>query len=546
MSTVNAPKMAGVSLGGRLDTLLGRVTMYRLVLLVLAALATYSLLLNALGWLTFGIPQMLAHLVLCLGLAYASNRALAAMFRVKPHSESSLITGLLLYFLFWPTFVPVDMAGVALACVLASASKYALAWRGRHIFNPAAAGAFVTGLTGLNIATWWAATPAMLWLLVPGILLVLYRTRKFLMAALFLVVATAIISAELLQAGLSFGSSLWQALAQRPLLFFVGFMLTEPLTLPPRRWQQLTLAAVVGVIFAVPYNFGFIANSPELALLLGNLLAFIVGQRGGVRLRFTGSRSLTPSTTEFAFEPSRPVRFIPGQYMELDLPHAKSDGKGRRRVFSLTSTPGSGEVKFGVRTAEPLSAAKKVLVALEPGDEVAATSVGGDFVLPRDPGRPLLLIAAGIGITPFLAHLASGAGRSRDVVLLLLARTADEIAYVDELHTSGARILARLADGSVPPSFITDAGTSMSAATASGAERSYPPAVARDVSTQEDGPKAGLPAARLDAAALKNLVPDIDGRTVFISGSPASVASLRRAARSAGARRIHVDSFSGY
>ena len=386
--------------------MLGKYTMYRLILLVLAALAVYSLLLNALGWLTFGIPQMLVHLALCLGLTYASNRALAALFHVRPHSESSLITGLLLYFLFWPSFVPMDVAGVALACVLASASKYALAWRGRHIFNPAVTGAFVTGLTGLNVATWWAATPAMLWLLVPGILLVLYRTRKFLMAAVFLVVATSIVASELLQAGMTLGGALWQALAQRPLLFFVGFMLTEPLTLPPRRWQQLALAAVVGVVFAVPYNFGFIANSPELALLVGNLLAFLVGQRGGLKLTFTGSRALTPSTTEFAFEPSRPVRFIPGQYMELDLPHATSDGKGRRRVFSLTSAPGSETVTFGVRTSEPLSAAKKVLLALKPGDHVAATSVGGDFVLPRDPRTPVLLIAAGIGITPYLAHLA--------------------------------------------------------------------------------------------------------------------------------------------
>ncbi|HET7138525.1 MAG TPA: oxidoreductase, partial [Arthrobacter sp.] len=86
-------------LATRLDTLLGRYTMYRLVLLVLAALAAYSLLLNALGWLTFGIPQMLVHLALCLGLTYLSNRGLAALFRVRPHSESSLITGLLLYFL---------------------------------------------------------------------------------------------------------------------------------------------------------------------------------------------------------------------------------------------------------------------------------------------------------------------------------------------------------------------------------------------------------------------------------------------------------------
>ena len=92
-------------------------------------------------------------------------------------------------------------------------------------------------------------------------------------------------------------------------------------------------------------------------------------------------------------------------------------------------------MKFGVRTAEPLSAAKKVLLALKPGDQVRATSVGGDFVLPRDQAKPLLLMAAGIGITPYLAHLSSGAAQDRDVVLLLLARNAEEIAYAEELRT---------------------------------------------------------------------------------------------------------------
>lgn len=500
----------------RVDTSLNRFTMYRLVLWVLAVLAAYSLLLNILGWLTFGIPEMLTHLALCLGLTYASNRGLAALFHVRPHSESSLITGLLLYFLFWPSFKVLDMAGVALACVLASASKYALAWRGRHIFNPAAAGAFVAGLTGLNIATWWAATPAMLLLLVPGILLVLYRTGKMLMAGVFTVVSVSIVAAELLRAGMSLGPALWQPLAQRPVLFFVGFMLTEPLTLPPRRWQQLSLAAVVGVVFAVPYNLGFVANSPELALLAGNLIAFLAGQRGGIRLNFQESRPLTPTTTEFSFRPERAVRFAPGQYMELHLPHGKSDGKGLRRVFSLTSAPDARDVTIGVGTAEPVSAAKRALLALRPGDAVTATAVGGDFVLPRGQAGPLLLVAAGIGITPYLAQLAAGAAKNRDVVLLYLAKSAAELAYADALEQSGARVIARLSDGSAPPSFMEDAGT------------------------------VSRPPERIDGAALKELVPDIAAREVFISGSTASVRSLRAAARSAGARRVRTDSFAGY
>jgi ferredoxin-NADP reductase len=500
----------------RVDTSLNRFTMYHLVLWVLAVLAAYSLLLNVLGWLTFGIPEMLTHLALCLGLTYASNRGLAALFHVRPHSESSLITGLLLYFLFWPSFKMLDIAGVAIACVLASASKYALAWRGRHIFNPAAAGAFAAGLTGLNIATWWAATPAMLFLIVPGILLVLYRTRKMLMGAVFTAVSVSIVASELLRAGMSAGQALWQPLAQRPVLFFVGFMLTEPLTLPPRRWQQLALAAVVGVVFAVPYNLGFVANSPELALLAGNLIAFLAGQRGGIRLNFQESRPLTPTTTEFSFRPERAVRFAPGQYMELHLPHANSDGKGWRRVFSLTSAPDARDVTIGVGTAAPVSAAKRALLALQPGDSVTATAVGGDFVLPRGQTGPVLLVAAGIGITPYLAQLSAGAAKNRDVVLLYLAKSTAELAYADTLEQSGARVIARLSDGSAPPPFMEDAG------------------------------KVSRPPARLDGAALKELVPDIASRDVFVSGSPASVRSLRSAARSAGARRIRTDSFAGY
>lgn len=526
--------IATTALGSRLDTALGRLTMYRLVLWVLAVLAGYSLLLNVLGWLTFGLPEMLAHLALCLGLTYASSQGLAALFHVRPHTESSLITGLLLYFLFWPSelFWPsqpaqglqlAEIAGVALACILASASKYALAWRGRHIFNPAAAGAFLAGLTGLNIATWWAATPAMLWLVLPGVLLVLYRTRKFAVAAVFTVVAVSIVAADLLQAGMDLPEALWQTLAQRPVLFFVGFMLTEPLTLPPRRWQQLALAAVVGALFAVPYNLGFVANSPELALLAGNALAFAVGQRGGVRLAFVASRPLTPTTTEFSFRPERPVRFAPGQALELHLPpdttggkgDGKGDGKGIRRVFSLTSAPDASLLTIGVGTAEPVSSAKRSLLALEAGDGLTATTVNGDFLLPRNPATPVLLIAAGIGITPYMAQLAAASAGTpsgdRDVVLLYLAKNAAELGYAEELQRSGARVLARLADGSAPPAFMQDAGS-----------------------------------RRIDAAALKELVPDISGRVVFVSGSPASVRSLRAAARGAGARRVHVDTFTGY
>ena len=467
--------------------------------------------------------------MLCLGLTYASNRALAALFHVRPHTESSLITGLLLYFLFWPTQLAAgvqwpDLAGVALACVLASASKYALAWRGRHIFNPAAAGAFITGLTGLNIATWWAATPAMLWLLLPGVLLVLYRLRKLLMAAVFTVVAVSIVAAELLQAGSGAGEALWQPLAQRPVLFFVGFMLTEPLTLPPRRWQQLALAAVVGLLFAVPYNLGFVANSPELALLVGNVLAFAAGQRGGIRLRFQGSRPLTPTTTEFSFRPERPVRFSAGQYLELHLPHSRAlgraDGKGRRRVFSLTSAPGSGLVTIGAGTAGPLSSAKRSLLALEPGDELTATTVGGDFVLPR-------------------SQTPGAADRRRNRHHTLSWRS-----WPPAPHGTGMWSCSTWPGA--PPSWPTPESWN---APVPGSWPGSPTAPRRRRSCRMPGPRmrgrgsTGGPAGRDGTEGSYRTSPA--GRSSF-PGSPASVRFAPRRGRSAGARRVQVDSFSGY
>ena len=59
MSPVDAPKATAVFTAVRLDALLGKYTMYRLILLVLAALAAYSLLLNALGAPPSGHPQPL-------------------------------------------------------------------------------------------------------------------------------------------------------------------------------------------------------------------------------------------------------------------------------------------------------------------------------------------------------------------------------------------------------------------------------------------------------------------------------------------------------
>lgn len=497
----------------RFDTALGRLSPYRLVLSVLAVLALYGFVLDALGWLRFGVLAMLASLIVCVVAAYGANRALGALFRVRPHSESALVTALLVYFLFWPSLAPADLALTALACVVAAASKYVLARHGRHAFNPAAFGAFVVGLTGWSAATWWAGTPALLWGVVPGALLVLYRAQRLLMAGVFAVMALALSLAVTGSATASPLDSAAQALSQGPLVFLAGFMLTEPLTMPGRRWPRLGYAAVIGAGYALPFSIGPVASSPELALLVGNALAFASGLSRGLPLRFVERRVLSPVAEEFVFVPARRIRFLPGQYADLTLPTPGALLSGSRRTFSFASSPSSDLVSFGVGMVPPLSPAKQYLRQLTPGQRVQVAAIGGDFVLPRDRDVPLLLVAGGIGMTPFASMLraARSRGEARDVVVLASVSSPDELPFAGVLSASGARVIVRSSDGGAAPAFAEDAG-----------------------------------AETFSARRLRELVPDLATRIAYVSGPPSFVGAVATALGKAGVARVRRDAFSGY
>ena len=503
-----------------LDRVTGRITMYRLVLLCLAVILAAALVLSGLGILSYSVPEILASWAVAVLATVLSSLALAAAFRVRPHVESAIITGLLLLFLFRPTTDVAELGAIALAGVIASASKYLLAIRRRHIFNPAAIGALVVGLTQLNFAAWWVATPPLLPFTAIAAFVILYRTHRLAMGAGFIALSAAIITTTLVISGMDPLAALGLAFTSYPIVFLAGFMLSEPLTLPPRRWQQLALAGIVAVLLSSQFTLGPIYSSPELALVVGNAFAFAVGQRRGIRLRFEGRTQLTPTSWEFEFAPQKRVSFAPGQYMEFTLPHKGADARGYRRVFSIASAPhptSSGAVppvRFGLRIPEKSSTFKRALLALEPGALVSATSVAGDFTLPRDVRKPLLFVAGGIGITPFISQLEhlERENASRDLVIVYSSASGDELAYADRLAAGGHRVLLVSPE---PPEVLPMSWTYLGA-----------------------GPLTG--------ELLLRAVPDATGRDAFVSGAPQLVTALRTALRSAGVRRVKTDYFSGY
>lgn len=504
-----------------LDRVTGAVTMYKLVIIVLGAIGVIALVLSLLGQLSASPLALLASAAVAVVVAIAGTVLVSKIARATPHLDSAFITGLLVFLIMRPTLDLLGLGYIALASLLAAISKYLLAIRGRHIFNPAALGTFVVGIiafgTGVapSFPAWWVGTAFLLPAVAIGAFLVLYRTQRLTLGVTFLVFAVAVGVGLALTRGATITEALSFSLLSSPIVFFAGFMFSEPLTLPPRRWQQFVEAAVVAVLIPVPFALGPVTNTPQLALLVGNLIGFAFGQRRGIRLTYLGKKQIGPTTWELSFQPKRAVQFLPGQYMELTIPHRTADFRGSRRYFSISSAPSDeGPITFALTMPSKSSSFKKALLDLEPGALVHGTSVGGDFALPRDAAEPLLLVAGGIGITPFASQLAHAAerGDKRDVVVVYATSSAGQLPYGDLLAKSGAKVVLYAPEKPSP----LPAGW-------------------------EYGGDGRVTGERLIAA-----VPDAAKRRAFVSGPPSLVNDLRRALRSQGARRVHSDYFSGY
>ena len=497
----------------RIDRMLGRIPLYLLVIVTLATLGVLSVVLAFTGALAISPLALLASAAVLLVTSWIASETAARIARTRAHTPSWIITALLLVFVLEPSLTPEGLLGLAFAAAVAAASKFVIAWRGKHLANPAAIGTLTAGLIGLVFPSWWVGTQALLPLVALFALVILHRTQHLLMGVVFVAVGAAITTGRMLAFGADVGLALSVALASSPLVFAAGFMLSEPLTLPPRRGQRVVIAGIAAVIASVPFTLGPLGSTPELALVVAGLVGFVFGQRRGLPLELVASRALTPTAWEFRFRAATAPRIRPGQYLELTVPHRGADAGGVRRIFSIASHDGD-ELTIGVRVRAGASSFKQALRALEPGARVRASGVWGDFVLPRDPHARVAFVAAGIGVTPFLAHLGALArdGRAADAVLVYAVASPDELAYRDELAASGCpvTVLCPTDPGELPDGWRWHEGTT------------------------------------LDANLVHQLIPDARDRTVLLSGAPVDVAALRRGLRAGGVRRIRTDTFLGY
>lgn len=125
---------------------------------------------------------------------------------------------------------------------------------------------------------------------------------------------------------------------------------------------------------------------------------------------------------------------LPGQHFTLRLA-APDGGAALLRNYTISSAPADGVYRISVKRE---GAASQVLHGLKVGDSLEIKPPSGAFMLDSASPRPVVMLAAGVGITPMIAMLrhmlhAKDAGALPRVTLFQSARTAAERAFDKEI-----------------------------------------------------------------------------------------------------------------
>jgi ferredoxin-NADP reductase/Na+-translocating ferredoxin:NAD+ oxidoreductase RnfD subunit len=430
---------------------LDRTPMYMVVLHALVLLYVAAVVASVWQLIGFSPFELILHGVVVIGTALIVSVACSAATKVPVQHLSSLITALIIALLVLPSSIPSDLFASAAIVAIAIASKYVLIYKKQHVLNPVAAGTVIGSLLGFGGAAWWSANPVLFLPLLIGGLFVVAKVRRFSMVITFVAVSFGWYMVSSWNSTTPTIELVQTFFLSYPHLFLAFFMLTEPFTMPAREGTRTAYAAVVGTLASLPSLAGFVVT-PELALLIGNILFVPYRLHEKLILTLQSIREVAPRTFEATFTKPSTFRFVAGQYLEWMLPHSGSDSRGIRRYFTITSAPEESLLRLSYKVPAEASTFKRTLTSLSTGGVVYGSQLAGDFVLPHDVSQKIGWIAGGIGVTPFVSQAKSMVhqGESREVTLFYCTNTAADAAYLDDL-VAVAKVVNVVATGDVPP-----------------------------------------------------------------------------------------------
>jgi predicted ferric reductase len=292
-------------------------------------------------------------------------------------------------------------------------------------------------------------------------------------------------------------------------------------------WHLLHLYSYAGIAATFPHTFTDGADFHEtwtrvywwclygfaFAATLLHRLALPAWRSLRHRLRVESVVTEAPGTVSVTLKGHRldRMRTVSGQFFVwrfLDGP-----GWSRGNPYTLSAAPTPDRLRITVKAAGDGSARA---ARLTPGTRALIEGPYGTLTARRRTRPRLLLMAAGIGITPLRALIEDTPYAPGEATLIYRYGADEHAVFADELR-------ALAADRGVELILLP------------GPRRA-------DTSWQAAGPGHLTD----DVQALTNLVPDIEHRDVYVCGPPAWITAVRRAARAAGAHRdsVHTEDFA--
>jgi hypothetical protein len=144
-----------------------------------------------------------------------------------------------------------------------------------------------------------------------------------------------------------------------------------------------------------------------------------------------------------AFAPHRA-----GQHLPIRLPQADEKAP-LLRTYTLSVAPSAPQLRISVRKLGEGSS--HLHDAVKVGDVIDCRAPSGNFIIDTDPSHSVVMIAAGVGITPILAmisHLVDEGERTgamRPVTFFYAARSKAERGFSEELASLSKRANGKLA-----------------------------------------------------------------------------------------------------
>lgn len=124
------------------------------------------------------------------------------------------------------------------------------------------------------------------------------------------------------------------------------------------------------------------------------------------------------------------LAFLPGQYANLNVP-----GTSQHRAYSFSSMPKDGRVSFLLRNVPGGLMSTYLSQQAQVGDSLSLAGPLGSFYL-REVKRPVLMLAGGTGLAPFLAmldKLQAEGGSAHPIHLIYGVNTDTDLVELERL-----------------------------------------------------------------------------------------------------------------